>query len=571
MEALQEFFFNPGVIFILILLVATILMTTLSFFYVRPDEYAKIEWSFPLSPTVENGHFIATGWQQGTWATVYGPGWHFIFLIHLFGYIRYKKTTEVPAGQLGKVFAKDGRALPVGQIIAPEDVECDDFTDGEKFLLNGGWQGYQLRLRPPGKVIMNEDLFELTFIEPPVISTFEEQVKNPATGETQTRIRAEIGIVTALIGEEIPEDQRGQIIAKAPVFPKRKGEEEFEEEEGPAGHSNFQDAVAFLEAGGQAGIQEEIVGPMRWGGNPVAFKLDIVPAPFVPPGSVGVLISNVGDEPTDEEKEFVGVDKTGKSVFIVKKGISKKLRGILPETKGPGDHFIHPVAYRLFNWDVTPRSVILDGSPEEFEKVSVVTSDGFTVPMQAELIYHIPPVDAPKAFALARSNDELDEDILAPFVDDISKRIGAGKAILSLFKERENFRKEIEGALKEALEKDFPVKVTTFRIKQFDFEASPDAEVRTFANLLARQANATQEEITVAAETQVAIKRIELEKQKGIASGTYIQEVGKELVKVAKKLPDSMTAQLVGMLGVSPGNLSAALANFLNNLAEKNK
>lgn len=549
------------VIFILMLIASTIAIIILSFFHVEPENYANIEWRFPLSPTVSGGHFIATGQQQGIRAKVYGPGWHFVFLIQLFGKITEEEIPEVPAGKLGMVFARDGRTLPFGQIIAPEHVECDDFTDGEKFLLSGGWQGYQLRLRPPGKVIMNEELFELTFIDPPVISTREEIFKNPA-GETQTRIRSEMAIITALIGEEIPEEQmRSRIVAKAPAF---------EDEEFPSGHSNFQDSVAFIEGGGQRGIQEEIVGPMRWGGNPQAFKLEIALAPFVPPGSVGVVISNVGKEPEENEKEYIGANKEGKSVYTLKEGVEDK-RGILAKTKGPGDHFLHPLVRRLITVDTTWRSVLLDGSKEEFATVNVVTEDGFTVPMQAELVFRIPPGNAPKVIAIAGSPEGLEEDILAPFVDDISKRIVSKKAIPSLFKEREALRKEIQETLKEALEDEYFIEVSSFRIIKLDFEGSPDAEVRTFANLLARVANAAQEQLTITAEMEVQRKRITLEKQKGIADGAYVREVGKELVKVAAKLPESAITQAVGMLSASHGNIPDAIANFLNSFGAKQK
>ena len=566
-----------GVIFLALLLVLLAIPLISSVTYVKPNQYVNVEWRFPLSPYIEPGHFIATGWQQGIRAKVYGPGWRWIFLVRIFGKITLHNIPRVPEGKFGLVFAKDGEPLPVGQVISESDVPCSNFTDAEAFLMGDGERGYQLSMLSPGKVVINEEVFAPEFIDPIEIGTVSETFKDPATGEQKTRLRAEIGIVNSFIGREPEKDGESRIVATPPIFPVDH-----------PGHLNFQDAISFLRGGGGKGIQEELVFTGKFAINQKAFGVKKELAPFVTPGSVGVIISNVGDEPGDLDKEPVGVSRAGESVFILRAGIKNK-RGILPETKGPGDHFIHPVAYRLILVDVTPRSVLLDGSPEEFEKVNVVTSDGFSVPMRAELIWRVPPGNAPKVIALARNVEEFEEDIVAPFVDDVSKRIGSGKAILSLFRERERLRQEIEAALRDELESRFPVEVSTFRIKQFDFEESPDAEVRTFANLLARQANAAQEQITIAAEMEVQQKKIEFELLRATANNQNILAVAqlragaaklnKEAIDTIKdtlseyisKLPPDMASKIMGVLGVEPGELLGAVASWIISVAKSNE
>lgn len=573
------------VAFILIALIA-VLVVVVNFIYVEPDKYINVEWRFPLSPTVSGGHFIAVGWQQGIRAKVYGPGWHFVFLVHIFG-----KTTPhdlVKTARFAVVFAKDGIPLPIGQVISESDVPCDNFTDGEKFLQNGGMRGYQIGLLPPGTWAINQELFTLEEIDPVEIGTVPETFKDPpASGEQKTRLRAQIGIVNSFIGQE-PGKVGGErrIVAEPPDFSPPKFRPDH------PGHLNFQDLKAFLDGGGLKGIQEELVFTGKWAINPKAVDVKKELAPFVPPGSVGVIISNVGDEPADNDKEFIGINKAGESVFILN-ATAKNKRGILPETKGPGDHFIHPVAYRLIPADVTPRSVLLDGLPSEvdkFEKVSIVTSDGFTVPMQAELIYQVPPGNAPKVIAVGRSVEEFEEDIVAPFVDDISKRIGSVKPMASLFSERESLREEIETALKNALEKSFPIiEVSTFRIKRFDFEESPDAETRVFANLLARVANAAQEQLTIMAEMEVQRKRVGLELLKATADNQDIPakaqlradaaKLNKEAIDTIKdtlsgyikELPEDLASKIMGVLGVEPGGLLDAVASLLVSVAKKNE
>ena len=555
-------------------------MTLASFAYVPPNQYASVEWMFPFSPRTEDGHFIATGWQQGMRAKVYGPGWRFIFLVHLFGKITRHDIPEVPEGKFGLVFAKDGEPLPTGKVISELGVSCGNFTDAEAFLTGGGERGYQLSMLSPGKVVINEKVFALEFIDPVEIGTVQETFKDQATGQDKTRLRAEMGIVNSFVGKELGGvGEARRIVAKPPKF-----------QPGKPGHLNFQDAVSFLAGGGQKGIQEELVFTGKWARNPKAFDVKKELAPFVPPGSVGVIISNVGDEPTEEDKEYIGTNKAGESVFILK-ATAKNKRGILSETKGPGDHFIHPVAYRLILGDVTPRSVLLDGLPEEsdkFEKVRIVTSEGFTIPMEAETVYQIPPKDMPKIIAIGRSEEEFEEDIVVPFVDDISKRVCSGKTMLSLIQEREKLRQEIETALKETLETNYPLEVSTFRIKKFDFEGSPDAEARTFINLLARVANAAQEQLTITAEMGVQRKRIELELLRATADNQNIPAVAqlradaaklnKEAIDTVKetlseyiiKLPSDMASKIMGVLSVQPGDPLGSLASWIISLAKKN-
>ena len=565
------------ILFSVVLLVFGVLIVVVNFTYVEPDEYINAEWRFPFSPTVSGGHFIATGWQQGIRAKIYGPGWHFIFLVGLFGKITRHDLVKIPKGKFAKVFAKDGKRLPVGKVISEKNVECANFTDGDAFLLGGGERGFQLAMVPSGTWTMNEALFDFIFVDSTEVSAVSEKYKDPATGEEKERLRAQMGIINSFIGKEIPEDQKGKrIIAPKPEF--LAGD----------GHQNFQDASAFLRGGGAEGIQEELVFTGKFFINDSAFSVQVVLAPFVPQGFVGVLISNVGDDPTDEEKEYVGEKKGGNAVFILKDEVIDK-RGILSKVRGPGDHFLHPVANRLILVDTTPRSVLLDGSRDEFDKVNIVTSDGFTVPMQAELVFKTIPKNAPKVIALARSIEELEEDVIAPFVDDIAKRVASKKAIKELFSGREEIRQEIENALKGELENNFYIEISSFRIIKLDFESSPDAEVRTFANLMARVANAAQEQLTIAAETDVAVKSIELERNKALANRQdiivtaelrataaesnkqAIATVSDVLAEFVGKLPNNFPAQIAGILGGEPGNFVGSLASWINSLAKKNE
>ncbi len=69
-----------------------------------------------------------------------------------------------------------------------------------------------------------------------------------------------------------------------------------------AGHSNFQDGQAFLDAQGQRGPQKEILRPGTYYINTMLFKVEFDSAKVVQPGEVAVIVSNEGRDPTEEVK-----------------------------------------------------------------------------------------------------------------------------------------------------------------------------------------------------------------------------------------------------------------------------
>src|SRR5256885_8383586 len=60
--------------------------------------------------------------------------------------MRRSKVVQVGETEIATVEAIDGRPLPKGRLLGDE-VECNQFQDGEAFLDNGGFKG------PPGAII----------------------------------------------------------------------------------------------------------------------------------------------------------------------------------------------------------------------------------------------------------------------------------------------------------------------------------------------------------------------------------------------------------------------------------
>ena len=60
----------------------------------------------------------------------------------------------IPQGQIGYVFARDGKPLPPTQTLA-SNMEADDFQDVRDFLLKGGQKGPQRKILREGTYAIN--------------------------------------------------------------------------------------------------------------------------------------------------------------------------------------------------------------------------------------------------------------------------------------------------------------------------------------------------------------------------------------------------------------------------------
>src|SRR2546422_9383568 len=90
------------------------------------------------------GQVIARHGEIGTQAATLMPGLY--WRMPVVWSMRRSKVVQVGETEIATVEAIDGRPLPKGRLLGDE-VECNQFQDGEAFLDNGGVTG------PPGAVI----------------------------------------------------------------------------------------------------------------------------------------------------------------------------------------------------------------------------------------------------------------------------------------------------------------------------------------------------------------------------------------------------------------------------------
>src|SRR2546430_10116804 len=102
------------------------------------------------------GQVIARHGEIGTQAATLMPGLY--WRMPVVWSMRRSKVIQVAENEIASVEAIDGRPLPKGRLLGDE-VECNQFQDGEAFLDNGGCQGPQVASHRPRRCQSNPFLF----------------------------------------------------------------------------------------------------------------------------------------------------------------------------------------------------------------------------------------------------------------------------------------------------------------------------------------------------------------------------------------------------------------------------
>src|SRR5207247_11326750 len=96
-------------------------------------------------------NLIAFNKEPGYQADLLMPGLRFKFWL-LYG-VQKHPWVQVPAGEIGVVIAQVGRALPTGAKSAVYRKELGNFTDLAGIIGQGGQQGVQRPVLPPGTLV----------------------------------------------------------------------------------------------------------------------------------------------------------------------------------------------------------------------------------------------------------------------------------------------------------------------------------------------------------------------------------------------------------------------------------
>jgi uncharacterized membrane protein YqiK len=359
------------------------------------------------------GRLIAVGGEAGYQADTLAPGLHF-------GYFRWQyriikaPVTVVPQGEIALVVTADGAAIPSERILG-RVVDCDNFQDARKFLVNGGEKGRQLGILTAGTYRINKALFN-------VITSETAAEHGMGAGQlVLQRVEPDmVGIITTLDGKSI---EAGEIAGT--TIP---------------GHENFQNAQAFLDGGGCRGLQEQILLSGTWNLNPWFVQVEQVPMVQIPIGYVGVVISFVGQAHVDVSGlEF----KHGDLVNVGHKGV-----WVTPLYPGK-----HPLNTRVMKVELVPTTnIVLNWASrteahhydEKLSSITVRSKDGFAFNLDVAQIIHVGALDAPKVISRVGSMQNLVDHGLQPIVGNYFRNSAQDYTVLDFLSARS--QRQVEAA-----------------------------------------------------------------------------------------------------------------------------
>ena len=404
---------------IVIVLLAWLLPILLGVVFIRERQVGIVIKKFGTR-SLPPGRLIALAGEAGYQADTLSPGLHFGFYPWQYRVLK-APVTVVPQGEIALVLAADGAPIPTDRILG-RVVDCDNFQDARKFLVNGGEKGRQLGILTAGTYRINKALFTV------IISAV--AAEHGMAGEQLLLQRVEpdmVGIVTTLDGRPI---EAGEIAG--PTIP---------------GHENFQNAQAFLDGGGRRGLQEQVLLSGTWNLNPWFAQIEQVAMVQIPIGYVGVVISFVGQAHVDVSGlEF----KHGDLVNTGHKGV-----WVTPLYPGK-----HPINTRVMKIELVPTTnIVLNWATrteahhydEKLSSITVRSKDGFAFNLDVAQIIHVGALDAPKVISRVGSMQNLVDHVLQPIVGNYFRNSAQDYTVLDFLSARSQRQAEAAEHIRTAL------------------------------------------------------------------------------------------------------------------------
>ncbi|MDX1990768.1 MAG: SPFH domain-containing protein [bacterium] len=406
-------FVVPLVVFFLVLLVLAFLPAlTLGLVIVGQEQVGVVVKKFSTrGASLPDGRLLALSGEPGYQADTLAPGWYLGYWPWLYS-VQKVPLTNVPQGEIALVVAADGNPIPPERILG-KYVDCDDFQNARKFLTSGGEKGRQLGILTAGKYRINTALF--------TVITAENAAQHGMKPEQLRVYRVDadkVGIVTTLDGAPIAEGEIAGLYLP--------------------NHDNFQNAQAFLEAGGQRGLQEQVLLSGSWNLNPWFTQVEQVPMTEIPIGYVGVVISFIGKAHMD----ISGSDfKHGDLVHVGHKGVWET-------PLYPGKH---PINTRVMKVELVPTTNIVLNWASRVEEhaydsrlssITVRSRDGFAFDLDVSQVIHVGALDAPKVISRVGSVQNLVDHVLQPIVGNYFRNAAQNYIVLDFLSARSERQKE---------------------------------------------------------------------------------------------------------------------------------
>ncbi len=371
-------------------------------------------------PGLAPGQLIALKGEAGLQADTLAPGWHFGYWSWMYNIIKVPLVV-IPQGEIGLVVSAAGEAVPPQRILG-KVVDCDKYQDARKFLLNGGEKGRQLGILTSGAYRINTAVFNVI-----TAHNAEANDMNPEDLHVYNIEPDKVGIVTTLDGAAIGEGEIAGLYLP--------------------NHDNFQDAQAFMSAGGQRGLQEQVLLSGSWNLNPWFARVEQVPMTQIPIGYVGVVISFIGKAHMDISGEQF---KHGDLVNTGHKGV-----WAIPLYPGK-----HPINTRVMKIELVPTTNIVlnwaqraeqHGYDARLESINVRSADGFAFDLEVAQVIHVGALEASKVISRVGSMQNLVDHVLQPIVGNYFRNVAQAYTVLDYLAARSERQQEAAEHIRVAL------------------------------------------------------------------------------------------------------------------------
>ena len=403
--------------------------------YIPNKRLGIVEKRWSGAGSVQSG-LIALNNEAGFQPDTLRGGLHFLMPLQFSVHIAPLVT--IPQGQIGYVFARDGKPMPATQSLASNKTAAN-FEDVRDFLSRGGQRGPQRKILREGTYAINLAQFvvitrsQLYFL---ALEHDDRKMFEAMQAELRSRGGFEplclqgshdaIAIVTVHDGPSLP---AGEIIA--PIVGKNPDASE-------SFHNNFQDAEKFIDAGGFRGRQLQVLAEGTYYLNRLFATVELIEKTVVEVGHVGVVVSYTG---------MRGADLSGteyKHGELVHEGE----RGVWTEPLLPGKYAFNTYAGKVIIVPTTNfilKWIRAESGGHHFDEnlseVSLITKDAFEPSLPLSVVVHIDYRKAPLVIQRFGDVKKLVEQTLDPMVSAYFKNIGQTRTLIQLLQDRAMIQK----------------------------------------------------------------------------------------------------------------------------------
>lgn len=461
-----------GNIVIIVGVIVALMLLYSSIVYVPNNRVGVLERLWAGKGSVKRG-LVALGGEAGYVPELLRGGFHLLFP---FQYRVHKvDLVTVPQGEIGYVFARDGKPLEAGQTLAantahPPRAEqkadgaggvslagAGDFEDVRGFLAAGGQKGPQRKVLREGVYAINIAEFivltrantyavALAKSDADTIESMRAQIEarggfhpvvigeqsaptlrvtDPGAKEARA-VNDVIGIVTVHDGPGLP---AGELIA--PAVGADRGI-------AAAYHNNFQDADRFLTAGGYRGRQYQVLVDGTYYINRLFASVEFIEKTLVPMGMVGVVVSFTGKRGADRSgAEY----QHGELVDEGERGVweAPMLPGKYPFNRFAGSIVKVPTTNFILKWESGQSGSDFDRNLKE---ISLITKDAFEPTLPLSVVVHIDYKKAAKVIQRFGDVQKLVEQTLDPMVSAYFKNTAQTKTLIELLQQRADIQSQ---------------------------------------------------------------------------------------------------------------------------------